>query len=384
MKTIKATTSYIIITLLTFFSLSSVSYADVRNLGSHACIKIYDPGRVKLRGNWRKPHQLARAIGDSTEPRYVPKGFIKVLKDVEVSNQCQTYECYLFAVVNHINVQNKARFGDEASLISEPYLVAHKFLEHIKEAMLLGPDHPQLIHDLEGGFPYEAFHLSRTVGLVPRTAWKVLKPLDQWDTAKIYRTLKREIPKKHEELRIIAKKYGWDSAELKIAHAKYYDNLKYVILDNSGPLPTEFMYRGKLYTPQSWEQEFGIPRIALLEINNKEGNVLPDNYPNVLRQIMSNQGGHYRVVVGNYNSLIQKLKDYIDADSSVIIDLHWKNDGHSMLVTGYELNEANEVVRFKFMNSWGKDFGNRGYAWYTPADIWKNITGSYHFEAPPR
>ena len=345
---------------------------------SLACFNFY---QIKL----KKHHRVWRdsgttAIGDDDEPKYKPKGrVVEIDRNVEASNQCQTYECYLFAAINFINVLNRIRFGDHSELISEPYLVAHKFLEHIKDGLRYGPEDPRVIHDLEGGFAYEAFFLSRTVGLIPKTSWKPTVPFPDWNMANIYRVLKKKVPEHHEKLKKLAKSYGWDAQRVKQGEQDSFDELKNVILKFSGPLPTEVNFNGKSYTPLTWEEHFGIPRLSTLDIINKDGNFLPDNYPDVLRKTMTDLGGHFRVIDGNFNSIIMNLKKYIDQEMPVIVDLNWKREGHSMLVVGYELDDDNNIVRFKVMNSWGRVFANNGFAWYTVDDLWKNITGTYHF-----
>lgn len=365
----------ILFTLLLISTVASASYSDYRPLRTDFCLDIYSPQK-KVRRQWILPG--SRAIGNANEPKYSPTGrVVDISKNTKVTNQCDTFECYLFSVINFINVYNKTRLGARSALLSEPYLVAHKFLEHIKEGLLLGIDHPQLIHDLEGGFSYEAFHLTRTVGLVPKRSWQPKIPFENWDMAKVYRVLRKKVPQYHENLKKLAKVKGWQSPEVQQAQLGYFNELKTLITDLSGPLPTKFYFNGKEYSPITWEKEFGLPRLSMFEIHNKTGNDLPQNYSSVLRELMTKHGGHYRVLEGNYNSLVLSAKDYIDNGLPVIIDLFWGRDGHSMLIVGYEENDFGKISRFKVMNSWGKDFANNGFAWYTVEDIWKNISGSY-------
>lgn len=368
------------ITLLSTLSITSVSYSEVQTRDSFQCNQFYHLLSRDGRKLWHRPEPIA--IGDGDEPRYRPKGRVRELEETEVSNQCQTYECYLFSVINYINVYNKTRLQKKAALISEPYLVAHKFLEHIKEGLRYGIEDPRLIHDLEGGYSYEAFHLTRKVGLVPKRSWHPRIPFDEWDMTKIYRVLKRKVPFKHEELKKLAKSHGWESAIVKQAREQEFDDLKNIILDFTGPLPTEFNFNDRRYNPLKYEREFGLPRFTDLLMHYKIGEEFPANYPWVLRQAITNEDGHYRVIPGDKHSLVLSVKKYINMGLPVIMDVNWKGDGHSMLIVGYEEADAGQIVRYKVMNSWGPDFGNSGYAWYTPADVWKNITGTYRFELP--
>ncbi len=360
-------------------SLFTGGLADASSRSSSAaCFNFYKASLKKHKRFWRESGPTA--IGDDDEPKYKPKGrVVEIDRNVEASNQCQTYECYLFAAINFINVLNKSRFGDKSEMVSEPFLVAHKFLEHIKDGLRYGPDDPRVIHDLEGGFAYEAFFLSRSVGLIPKKSWQPIVPFPDWNMANIYHVLKKKVSEHHEELKKLAKSYGWDSPRLIRAQQDSFDELKNVILKFSGTLPEEIIINGKSYTPQAWEELNGIPRLSTLDIINKEGNFLPDNYSAVLRKTMTAFGGHFRVEDGNYNSIILNIKKYVDQGMPVIVDLNWKREGHSMLVVGYEIDDNDNIIRFKVMNSWGKDFANNGFAWYTVDDLWKNITGTYHF-----
>lgn len=375
--------NFSVVTILLLSSLFSDVRANV--IDSHSsCLSVYQPSKLLPNGRrvWYL-HQL-EAIGDSFEAKYVPKGKVVALKEPEVANQCQTSECYLFSVINFINVFNKNQKGSSAPLVSEPYLVAQKFLEHIKETLRLGADSSDLIHDLEGGFPYEAFHLTRKVGLVPKESWTPKVAFEDWDTSKIYKALRNKVPEYHKTLAKLAEKTGsWDSKEVLEAQAKAYAELQDVILEFTGPLPMSFVYEGQNYTPESFERRFGIPRLVSFYLHNSGEYAVPENHGMVLRQAFSQQGGRYRVYDGVGENMITSIRDYIDQGLPVIIDLKWRDDGHSMLVVGYELDEAtNTIVRFKVMNSWGNTFGNAGFAWYTPADVVKNTTGTYRIGKP--
>ncbi|GEM_PF-2494111 len=367
----------ILIVSTAYLSESSAQAIDSRN----ACLSVYQPS--KLLPNGRRVWYLhePEAIGDGFEPKYVPKGKVVELKEPEVSNQCQTTECYLFSVINFINVFNVNQKTSSAPLVSEPFLVAHKFLEHIKEALRLGVESPELIHDLEGGFPYEAFHLTRKVGLVPKGAWEPKIPFDEWNTRKIYQNLGKKVPEAHKDILKLVEQHGsWQAKEVKDAQERVFNELKDIVLEFSGPLPEVFEYKGQNYTPIAFERRYGIPRLATFLLHNSGEYALPDNHAMVLRQAFTSEGGRYRTFDSVGDRMITNIRTYIDNGLPVIIDLKWRNDGHSMLVVGYEVNQANEVVRFKAMNSWGPSFGNNGFAWYTPADVIKNTTGTYRID----
>lgn len=342
------------------------------------------PSTVKIEGRAAWQIHEPSAIGDSFEARYTPTGRTFELKEIPATNQCRTSECYLFSAINYINVNNAhnnaSRIGPVR--ISEPYLVAHKFLEHIIEGVWYGVADARVIHDLKGGFSYEAVQLTRKAGLVPQEAWSPVVPFENWDMASVYSTLQSKVPEWNRYLAQLAQHHGsWDAAPVRQAQRDAYEALKNTILNLTGPLPESFTYNGSVYTPKQFEQLAGLPRPRKLAIDNRPGYGLPSNARTVLDEAMVNHGGSWKFQEGDYNTIINETVRFLEAGHPVIIDFSWKGDGHSMLVVGYEYNSANSITRLKIMNSWGPSFGNEGYAWYTLDDVWNNVSRVYKFGA---
>lgn len=344
------------------------------------CESYYaDTGSIfARRAKWFE-HEPER-IGDSQEPRYSPVGRVVELKQAPMTNQCRTSECYLFSVVNYINVANANKPGHESVVISDPFLVAHKFLEHIKEGVWYGAGSDRVIHDLKGGFPFEAFHLSRKVGLVPKESWQPKTPYEEWDTKAMYSALEQKIPEWHNYIRSLAQHHNsWDALPVRAAEREAYENLKNIVLINTGPLPNQFEYQKQVFTAKDFEKKFGAPRNVRFVIDNKEGHGMPNNIKVILDEAFSNHQGAWKYQTGNYQTIMQEAVNFIEAGYPVIMDFNWKNDGHSMLLVGFEINAQNKISRFKVMNSWGTNYANEGYVWYTPEDIWEHVRRSYKF-----
>lgn len=375
----------VVITLVIVLS----SIASRAHSTQTACTSFYynyalPPSTVKIEGRqaWQLPEPSA--VGDSRESRYTPSGKTFELKEIPVTNQCRTSECYLFSAINYINVNNahnnSSRLGPVR--ISEAYLVANKFFEHISEGIWYGTEDMRVIHDLKGGFSYEAVQLSRKVGLMPESAWSPRTPLENWDMDRIYSVLQKRVPEWSRYVKQLAQHHGsWDAVEVKKAYNEGYFELKDLILEMTGTLPTEFTYNGSVYTPKQFEAIAGIPRQRRLAIDNKSGFALPSNARTVLDEGMVNHGGSWKFQEGDYNTIINETIRFLEAGHPVIIDFKWNNDGHSMLVVGYEYNSENKITRLKVMNSWGPNYGNEGYVWYTLEDVWNNVSRVYKFGA---
>lgn len=362
---------------LIYFLLAIITFVEVTHAQS-SCMKHYASLESSRREKWffNEP----TAIGDYQETRYYPTGKVVELKQAAMTNQCRTSECYLFSVVNYINVSNANKPGSEKVIISDPYLVAHKFLQHIREGVWYGPQSDRLIHDLKGGFPFEAFHLTRKVGLVPKESWQPKVPFEEWDVSTIYSTLEQKVPEWHRYIKSLANQHNsWDAPAVRKAESDAYESLKNVVLKNTGPLPEQFEFQKQLFTPTEFEKKFGAPRSVRFVINNKEGYSLPNNIKVILNEAFVNHQSGWKYDTGNYTTIMQEAVNFIEAGYPVIMDFNWREGGHSMLLVGYEANQQNKVTRFKVMNSWGTNFANDGYVWYSEDDIWNHVRRSYKF-----
>lgn len=358
--------------------LTSNIFADPTASSSSACKKHYTFQEAQRRVKWylNEPG----SIGDSHEPRYTPTGKVVELKTAPMTNQCSTSECYLFSTINYINVTNANKPGSEKVVISHPYLVAHKFLEHIREGVWYGTGNERFIHDLKGGFSFEAFHLTRKVGLVPTESWQPKVPFEQWDMSTIYSTLEKKVPEWHQYIASLAQQQrSWDNPIVRKAEQDAFDSLKGLILDNTGPLPKQFEFQKQVFTTNEFEKQFGAPRSVRFIIDNKQGYGLPENIKTILNEAFANHNSGWKFQTGNHQTIMQEAVHFLEAGYPVIMDFNWKDGGHSMLLVGYEANAQNKITRFKVMNSWGPSFANDGYVWYTEEDIWAHVRRSYKF-----
>lgn len=381
---LKTTSTALILFIVSVGADVSLAQGTITSCTSFYYNDTKPPSTVKIEGRqaWQMPEPSA--IGDFKESRYTPNGRTFELKEIPVTNQCRTSECYLFSAINYINVNNAhnnaSRIGPVR--ISEAYLVANKFFEHISEGIWYGTDDLRVVHDLKGGFSYEAVQLSRKVGLIPHEAWSPRTPLENWNMDNIYAVLQKRVPEWSRYVKQLAQHHGsWDAVEVKKAYNDGYFELKDLILEMTGPIPTEFTYSGSIFTPKQFEAMAGLPRQRRLAIDNKPGYSLPSNARSVLDEAMVNHGGGWKFQEGDYNTIINETIRFLEAGHPVIIDFKWNNDGHSMLVVGYEYNSENKITRLKVMNSWGPNYANDGYVWYTLDDVWNNVSRVYKFGA---
>lgn len=383
------TLSLILSTLVVF--IGSFSGAEIKNLTSkqYNYTQFYTGSfaleKVRLSDvNWKESEP--DAIGDFQEPQFIPAGRKVELKVAEMTNQCRTSECYLFSTINYINTYNVNQRPQTAVTISEPFLVAHKFLQYINENVWYGPNSERVVHNLKGGFVYEAVQLTRKVGLIPKDdrIWTPAVPYADWKMPEIYEKLNSSVLAWNAHINSTAQRYGWDSEQTRSSAREAYETISNIILAVSGPLPTQFEYNGALWTPKSFEDQLGIPKKRALFIDNKEGYSIPSNAKDVLNEGMHAPGGWWQFRAGDYESIINNSVKFINEGHPVIMDFSWKGDGHSMLIVGYNVDNQGYVTHLKVMNSWGKNYANDGYVWYTLPDVWANVMRVYKFGAIPQ
>jgi C1A family cysteine protease len=98
----------------------------------------------------------------------------------------------------------------------------------------------------------------------------------------------------------------------------------------------------------------------------------------------SRRDGEYYWIFGNENARIVSIKSALSAGipvcfGTIIYDAVLKTDGvgpidkptssssylggHAMCIVGYE--QSSSGLKFEILNSWGKDWGDGGFGWFT-------------------
>lgn len=334
--------------------------------------------------------QGARAIGDVYERAYSPSLLSKVQKlqfALPVKNQYKLSECYLYAYVHFIElVMRNTKKNSDTKSISAEYLFARKMYEII-ERRIQG-----YRTDLyfEGGHFFDALYLTEKYGLVPEEVWQPLKTVFQFDynflnlfNGDIARgqlsAFDHDI-KALDQLRATGHVSESDlNAHINNLRSKYLTPLENMF----GALPERFVVNGKTYTPVEYADAFDSSSYTKFLIHFPKDNL--DN--NLMNESKSRFARHLKDQaevthsVEELNSLIQFWSTQVDNNNPTFLNLHWGRTRHGLVIVGYERSRFNnQIIRFKVLNSWGADWSDKGYAWYTPEDIYKNLINSVSVE----
>lgn len=366
-----------LLVFLSFLFIASQSWAKPLDY----CLQIFNESQTPVSLN--ELPQESQSIGDRIEARYTPTGPTVELPEIKPTDQCYISECSLFSFVNYLNVIGAQNSDASSSFrISHSLLVAQKFLQHIRDGVWYGTSNDRVVHNLYGGLSYKAIDLSRKVGLAPEESWQPKVPFENWDTKRIYDVLETKVPQWHKYVKGLAFKHGnWNAAPVRDAYKQAFDELKMEIINFTGELPESFEFKGTTMTTTEFELKYGAPRRVRLFIELRSGIKLPKRTDEVLNSAMiANGNGGWVYGRESVNSMLNGAVRWLDVGQPVIADFAWQGrTAHSMLIVGYELNPQNRVKRFKVMNSWGEEFGNDGYAWYTVEDITQRIIQTHKF-----
>lgn len=334
--------------------------------------------------------QGARAVGDFYEPAYKPSSQNKVQElkfFLPVKNQYRLSECYLYAYIHFIELtMRNTKQNVETTSISTEYLFARKMYEII-ERRLQG-----YRTDLyfEGGHFFDALYLTEKYGLVPEEVWQPLKSVFQFDY-NFLNLFEGDLSrgqlsafdldmKALDQLRAKGHLSEKDLQErIKNLRSKYLIPLERMF----GALPEKFVVNGKNYTPVEYAEAYDSSSYTKFLVHfpkdNLDGNLMNESKSRFARHLKDQAEVSHSVE--DLNFLVKFWSTQVDNNNPTFVNLHWGHSRHGLVIVGYERSHFNgQIIRFKVLNSWGADWSDKGYAWYTPEDIYKNLISSVSVE----
>lgn len=373
-------------------------------LGPLICVSLFSNSTPSLNNANQEPifvksqtlletalnRQGARAVGDFYEPAYSPSLQNKVQKlqfALPVKNQYKLNECYLYAYVHFVElVMRNTKKNSDAKSISAEYLFARKMYEIIDRRI------QGYRTDLyfEGGHFYDALYLTEKYGLVPEEVWHPLKTIFQFDynflnlfEGDIARGQLSAFDLDIKTLDKLRAKGNLSENDLQ-THINKLRSKYLTPLDNMfGALPERFVVNGKTYSPIEYADAFDSSSYTKFFIHFPKDN-LDQNLMNESKARFAHHLKDQSEVthsVEGLNFLIQFWSTQVDNNNPTFLNLHWGRGRHGLVIVGYERSHINnQIIRFKVLNSWGADWSDKGYAWYTPEDIYKNLINSVSVE----
>ncbi|MGZ3768996.1 MAG: C1 family peptidase [Bdellovibrio sp.] len=337
------------------------------------------------------PKEATQESGES-KPSYgsLKKDFVldstykvEVPDQSDIKNQCNLGTCHLHSWVSMLEHDFNANTHGDLK-ISTHYLSVSHWLHRSIEA-LYGPMDDVSIQ--LGANVFGSRQAILTYGIIPDEAWTgprdfqaaPLSPRITEYIKNIEAQAKWEISSQTDQTKMIK--------IVEKAQQKILDIFENVV----GKIPTKFQFRGKEYTPQSFQQEFfpelmkPITQIQIsaerkakttLELSGSYYTVISANI-DVVENTVRNLLDHGQNVYISYDHNAQFVDSKTGIMSISAFDLppgagpvsreqraYFKmpTGGHAVQIVGYDFDpKTNKVIKWKMKNSWGEKSGDHGY-----------------------
>ncbi|MFA5325936.1 MAG: C1 family peptidase [Bacteroidales bacterium] len=194
---------------------------------------------------------------------------VKDIKVTSVKNQARTGTCWCFATVSFLEAE-LIRTGKGEQDLSEMFIVRHNYYDRINDNYLRSGKG----NIFPGSIAHMAIKVMDKYGLVPEEAYSGIN----YDSK----------THNHTELSEYLKAITDVAVNLKQRSPEYYKLIDNLFDTYLGPLPTEFTYKGKQYTPKSFAEDLNLNAEDYIEITSfnhhpfyeKVPLEIPDNWDN--------------------------------------------------------------------------------------------------------
>lgn len=320
-------------------------------------------------------------IGDPYSEPYQSSNPKVELRNTRSLHQATSDECYMFAFVGALEVANRNAWNRPyAPPISAEFLFMEKLEAWTKESLTNDFPLDKGFYFLQGGDVHHALRLSIEDGLIPQRLFQPRQEFVDWDFGMLY----GEVYEMVKAGRAAVRK-GRDNSEKSQIATQVFNDIRSHIAQYSGARPKRFTWKNRTWSPKTFEQQVGIKRNSLVYMLYPTGRWEmgdPWDLRRVLYGMVRVFNGAFRYKQSNWNQIWNYMINSVDSGLPSIVSVKWGKTYHVMNVVGYEYNNQNQIVAFKVKNSWGDDFGDRGYAYYTPDDLQKNISTVWGFQRP--
>ena len=287
----------------------------------------------------------------------------------------------MFAFSGALEIANANAWKRPAPLrISAEYLFVEKLLIWAQEALQSNSSIENTFYFLEGGDIHHAMKLSVESGILPQEFFRPAIPFADWDMDSLYRDVKEIVQRGRRQLQGLKD----DERRARIRQT-ILNRVQDRISREAGLVPQKFNWDGKAWTVHQLENFYGMKKNSDIFMMYPQGAWdmgNPFDLRRAIEEFAKTFEGTFHYRQSSWNQIWQYLIGSIDDGLPALLSLHWGRSYHVMNVVGYEHNAQGEVVSFKLKNSWGKDYGDAGYAFFTVDDLQKNITNVWGFENP--
>jgi bleomycin hydrolase len=286
----------------------------------------------------------------TTQTFKVPEFYdVKTIKATPVKNQAMTGTCWCFSTTSLLESEEIRKDKREVDL-SEMFTVRNIYIEKAKNYILRGGK----AQFGEGGLGHDEIRAVATYGAIPESEYSgLLSGQKSYNHQKLFGQLQQYLDSILKKQPIAG---DWLNGYTKILD------------DNLGPVPAEFTYDGKKYTPLSFAKD-------VLHFNANEYVSLTSfthapYYQSFILQVPDNfaNGSFYNLPL---NEMIQLVKDAVDKGYTVAWDADVSNKGF-MQGSGLALNLDNTVTYAK--DQLNPDMKEQPYDATIRQQLYENLT----------
>jgi hypothetical protein len=322
-------------------------------------------------------------VGSQTTTPYQSSNPTVELKPTRSLDQQAAEECYVYAFAGALEVANaNAWKRKDLPQFSAEYLFIRKELAWANEALTKGTDQG-IFYFVEGGDVHHAMKLSVEDGLIPQELFHPRVNYGDWNMELLYQDLGVFVKQGLQKMAATPD----DAAKAQIKQ-QVLQQVQGRIAQLSGDeifQVQNFSWNNRNWTPQKLENAYGIHRNSHIFLMYPKG-AWDMGSPWDLRKVITGMAetfqGAFNYSQGTWNQIWRYVVKSIDNGLPVIFSMHWEDSYHVMNVVGYEYDNKNNLVSVKIKNSWGDEYGDKGFAYFGLDDLEKNVTDIWGFQAP--
>lgn len=383
----------IILTVACLFTAPQLGYATNKCEDLLASDSIRDTQQERSYGSLKKDFVL--------DPTYN----VQIEDQSDIKNQCNLQTCHLHSWVSQLE-RDFTSTTHENLKISTHYLSAQHWLRRSLE--MLDPNSDDQVNAQLGANVFASRRSILNSGIIPDEAWTGSR---HFQSAPLSSRINEYIQNIVARAKLAISKQV-DSKKA----AEIRDQAKSEILDLFetlvGEMPVNFSYKGKAYTPKSFQRAF------FPELNKPITQVLV-SAERKAKTNLERSGSIFKVFSANIDIVESTMRKLLDSGQNVYISYNHNNQfvdantgimsisafdipsgagplprsqrayfkmsssGHAAQIVGYDFDpKTNRVIKWKLKNSWGDTKGDHGY-YHMFNDYFRAFVTSISFYSNP-
>lgn len=310
---------------------------------------------------------------------------VEVADQSAIKNQCNLGTCHLYSWMSQMD-QERLSSAKSPIQISHHYLSVMHWIRQSLEKLSEGEDKDDISVMLGATVLGSRASIFQS-GIIPDEAWVGSRDFHVGAlSGRIAEYTQNMLGKAKWEIGLEP-----DKNKQKIIREKAMNQIVDMFENIVGKIPRNFMYEGKLYTPQSFQRTFFPELLAPMTI-------LGVSYDRKAETTLQYSNQYFQMISSDLESLENTARRLLDKGQNVYLSYDHNSDfvdvktgtmsisafnlppgggpltrkqrayfsvapgGHAVQIVGYDVDpKTNQVTRWKIKNSWGAKKGDAGY-----------------------